>query len=112
MKPVLAAICLITISCAESRIQPVIKTAWLSKAGDSASLAQLKLLDLNKATPVDDGQFVQIERGTAVFSTVYSSDRCGRRAVFQKVEVTSGKQKGAQGWMCGASISHHKAPAL
>lgn len=109
---VAAALWLLLISCAELRLQPVIRTTWLSKAGDPASLAELKLLDRNKATAGSGSGFVQIESGSEVYSTIYSSQRCSGRRVFQKVQVKTGSQKGVEGWMCGGSISHSSRAAL
>ncbi len=111
MIPLVAA-CLLLASCAELRLQPVIRPAWLSKSDDPASLAKLKILDRGKTKQDNDPQFVQIDPGSEVYATDFSTEHCRGRRVFEKVEVRSGSQKGAKGWMCGASIAHRKVGAL
>lgn len=108
----IVGICFLLGSCAELRLQPVIRSAYLSQAGDSASLAKLQLLDRDKTTQGNEPQFGRIEPGTEVFATDYSTERCRGRRVFERVEVRSGSHKGIMGWMCGASIAHRKVPAL
>jgi|SRR5580698_2272728 hypothetical protein len=105
--------CFALVSCAELRLQKVDRQpAWLSTSGDPGSLTELKRLDKGKTTPGNSPQFVQIERGTWVFATDYSSERCIGRRVLEKVQVKSGAHKDTEGWMCGASIAHRKTPAL
>ena len=108
----IAPLCLGLVSCAELRLQKVSRPAWLAKTGDTASLAKLKLLDRGTTTLGNDPQFVQIERGSWVYATDYSAERCKGRRVFEKVQVKSGPQKNLEGWMCGASIAHRKTAAL
>jgi|SRR5579863_4310228 len=106
------AVSLAVVSCAELRLQTVNRSAWLSKAGDPASLAKLRLLDQGKTTPGNDAHFVQIERGSQVNQVEFSKKHCGVRRVFEKVQVRSGSRNGFEGWMCGASIAHHEVAAL
>ena len=84
----------------------------MSKSGDPANLAELNLLDGAKMAQGNQPQFVRIESGSTVYATQYSSERCGGRHVFEKVQVKSGSQMGAEGWICGSSTAHRKVGAL
>ena len=38
--------------------------------------------------------------------------RCRGRSVFTKVKIIDGPEKDAEGWVCGALVSHRKANAF
>jgi hypothetical protein len=109
----LTTLCCLLASCAELRFQTIRRQpVWLSRTGDSASLAMLKLLDSGKKTPGNDPRFVEIERGSQVYVTEYSAEHCKGANVFEKVQVKTGSQRDVEGWICGASTTHRKAAAL
>ena len=107
--------CLLLSSCAALRIQTLqnrkAKTVWLSKASDEASLNKLSLLN-NGKTKDAGSQFVNIETGTQVYITEQTKKHCTGMAVFKKVQIRDGPNKGLEGWICGASTTNHKVRVL
>jgi hypothetical protein len=107
--------CVLLSSCAALRIQTLqnrnAKTIWLSKASDETSLNKLALLNRGKTRDAGS-QFIMIETGTQVYITEETTKRCGGRAVFKKVQIKDGPNKGLEGWICGAFTTHHKVWAL
>jgi hypothetical protein len=107
--------CVLLASCAALRIQTLrdrnAKTIWLSKASDDSSLNKLVLLNKGKIKDADS-QFVMIETGAQVYITEETTKRCRGMAVFKKVQIKDGPNKGLEGWICGAFTTHQKVWAL
>lgn len=107
--------CSLLASCAALRLQTIqdrkAKTIWLSKASDEASLNKLSLLNNGKTKDAGSG-FVKIETGTEVYITEQIQKHCKGMAVFKKVQIKDGPNKGLEGWICGASTTSHKVGAL
>ena len=80
---IVAAIsCLLSVSCAMLRTQTIqgVKTVWLSRTDDDASLNKLMLLNKGKLTDTDS--FVRIERGVQVYIAEQTAKRCkGKRRI-------------------------------
>ena len=85
---------------------------WLARTGDDSSLNKLRLFDKGKTAPGNDPQFVPIDHGTQIYVTDYTTKSCQRGSVFVKIQVKAGDHQGIEGWICGASMTHHKVGAL
>ena len=63
----------------------------------------------NPAVPA--GELV-VPNGTRVLIFDETKRHCKGLAVFTRVRIAEGPNRDAEGWVCGAFLTHHKAAAL
>jgi hypothetical protein len=107
---------LFSASCATLRTQTIHSSqpVWLSKTGDGPSLDKLAASNAasNKGAAGNVAPLVQVDHGIQVYIMEETTRRCQGRNVFVKVQIKEGSNKGVEGWICGASTTHHKVGAL
>jgi hypothetical protein len=116
---------LILQSCATLRQQKLVDKQLpeirISQSGDERSLALLmsdrkKDLRLRRQSPSGTGTSqtgqLLVPSGTWCWIVEETSQHCKGRAVFAKVRIMDGANKDAEGWVCGAFVTHRKVAAL
>ncbi len=114
---------LVLFSCATLRLQTIadrqLSQVRLARTGDEYGFALLlgsRELELREKTlpqtnATMDGTFL-VANGTKCLILEETHKRCKGLAIFTKVRILEGPEKDAEGWVCGAFVSHRKVAAL
>ena len=113
---------LLTTSCAEIRLQTIsdsrLPSVQLSRFDDAHSLSALidnrkEGLRRNTEPPskLGDGTFL-VGNQTKCLILGETHVRCRGRSAFTKVRIMDGPEKDAEGWVCGAFMSHRKVGVM
>jgi len=122
-----AASILLLDSCATLRLQTLtdkrLPSVRISIAGDDRSLAELMTdrkadLRLKKQSPgtigtnSSTGGELIVPNGTKALILEETKRHCAGIGVFTRVRIADGPSKDAEGWVCGAFLTHRKGGAL